>query len=491
LSLGLPVLPTFAAGPQASNTPTDTPADYAYALPLQVSGKQGVVGLPVPAVVYLKAATAALDDLRVFDVHGAVQPFALHRPPPERPSRRASLAANIFPILSGKAATGNALPDLDIQTRADGSVASVQLRGGRTQATQAGETPALSGLILDFGAHTQGSDGKDDKGPVARIDALRFAAPTDKTGYSAEVWLETSNELRTWETLAAAELSWLANGSGQTLASDRLEFSPQAFRYARLTWRRGEPVEFPEIQAETVARQNVEPERETLWIAPVDGKQTGELIYPAGIALPVEQLSLNLSEANIVYPVTLGEYVERPGRRPGKASESVFRAKASATFYQITQNEQTRRSGPLNIVVTHQQDWVLRSQNPALNVRPELGLSWQAATLVFLAGGTPPYTLSFGRADAMPASQPLGQVAPGFTVRELAGLEQAQIGELQVLRPVTDAGSAAAEAGRAAQKRAFVLWGVLILGVVVLAGMARRLIRQMNAGAGKGTGAAD
>jgi hypothetical protein len=466
---------------------SDTPADYAYALPLKVSGKQGVVGLPVPAVVYLKSATATLDDLRVFDAHGVVQPFALHRPPPEQPSRRASLAASVFPIVTGKAAAGNALSDLEIQTRADGSVASVQLRGGKT----AGDAPALSGLILDFGAHPQGSDGKDDKGPIARIDALRFAAPTGKTNYSAEVWLETSNDLRTWEILAAAELSWLANGNGQTLASDRLEFSPQAFRYARLTWRRGEPLEFPEIQAETVARQSLEPERETLWLTPVDGKQAGELIYPAGIALPVEQVSLNLSEANIVYPVTLGEYVERPGRRPGKASERVFRAKASATFYQITQNEQTRRSGPLNIAVTHQQDWVLRSQNPALNVHPELGLSWQAATLVLLAGGTPPYTLSFGRADATPASQPLGQVAPGFTTRELAGLEQAQIGELQVLRAEADAGSAAAEAGRAAQKRAFVLWGVLILGVVVLAGMARRLIRQMNAGESKGPGAAD
>jgi hypothetical protein len=490
LSLGFPAL---AAGSQVSQV-SDTPADYAYALPLKVSGKQGVVGLPVPAVVYLKASTATLDDLRVFDAHGVVQPFALHRPPPEQPSRRASLVADIFPIASGKAATGNALPDLEIQTRADGSVASVELRSAKTQVAQAGDKPALSGLILDFGAHPQGSDGKgdkDDKGPVARIDALRFAAPTGKTNYSAEVWLETSNDLRTWEILAAAELSWLANGSGQTLASDRLEFSPQSFRYARLTWRRGEPVEFPQIQAETVARQSVEPERETLWLTPVDGKQAGELIYPAGIALPVEQISLNLSEANIVYPVTLGEYVERPGRRPGKASERVFRAKASATFYQITQNEQTRRSGPLNIAVTHQQDWVLRSQNPALNVHPELGLSWQAATLVFLAGGTPPYTLSFGRADATPASQPLGQVAPGFTTRELAGLEQAQIGELQVLRAETDTGSAAAEAGRSAQKRAFVLWGVLILGVVVLAGMARRLIRQMNAGEGKGTGAAD
>ena len=46
----------------------DTPADYAYALPLQVSGRQGVVAYTLPLSVYLKARTAGLYDLRVFDV---------------------------------------------------------------------------------------------------------------------------------------------------------------------------------------------------------------------------------------------------------------------------------------------------------------------------------------------------------------------------------------------------------------------------------------
>ncbi|MBL0208760.1 MAG: hypothetical protein IPP84_12695 [Propionivibrio sp.] len=51
LSLAAPV---FAANPVQS----DTPGDYAYAMPLQVSGKQGVVGFQLPQAVYLKARTA-------------------------------------------------------------------------------------------------------------------------------------------------------------------------------------------------------------------------------------------------------------------------------------------------------------------------------------------------------------------------------------------------------------------------------------------------
>ena len=156
-----------------------------------------------------------------------------------------------------------------------------------------------------------------------------------------------------------------------------------------------------------------------------------------------------------------------------------------ATFYQITQDGQTQRSGALSIEPGHQPEWVIRPQNPAATAQPELGLSWQPATLVFLAGGTPPYSLNFGRNDATSASQPLSQVAPGFGANELNQLEQAQAGELQTNAVSTAGDSAATQAASAARKRSFILWGVLLLGVVILCGMAWKLIRQMNADSGK------
>jgi len=45
--------------------------------------------------------------------------------------------------------------------------------------------------------------------------------------------------------------------------------------------------------------------------------------------------------------------------------------------------------------------------------------------------------------------------------------------------------AAAAQAGRSARNRTDVLWGVLLLGVFVLGGMAWRLVRQMNNSASK------
>ena len=472
LALSLATAPALAA----DSPKTDTPADYSHALSLQVSGKQGVVGVRLPQAVYLNARTASLDDVRVFDAKGVVQPYALHRPPTATAAQRTTRAANVFPVRAkDRQSTGTPSIDIDIQTRPDGSVMSVQAHAGKSTTDDA----VLDSLILDFGPMDNGSE-TALASTSARIEALRFSTPKDQPNYTAQVWLETSNDLKKWSAIGAAELGWLSNDSAQTLANDRLEFSPQAFRYARLTWRRGEPALFSSIQADVVIRQSAEPFRETLWLKPVPGIQTGDLVYKAGIAVPVEQISLKLSEPNIVYPVTLGAYVERPSRQAGKTTEWVFQPRTQATFYQISQDGEARRSGALTINPVHQKDWVIRPLNGATTAQPELGLAWQPATLIFLAGGTPPYSLRFGRSDANPASQPLSRVAPGFSLNELNTLESAQVGALQSSNSSTAGASAAAEAGLSARNRTFILWGVLLLGVVVLGGMAWRLVRQMS-----------
>lgn len=471
----------MASSCAASSPESDAPADYSHALPLQISGKQGVLALRLPQPVYLHARTAGLDDLRVFDAHGTAQPHALHRPPEQALAQRTWLAARIFPVRSKThtVAGGSPAIDIDIRTRPDGSVLSVQAHAG--QANGHGSA-VLDSLILDFGSIDQG---KGSETAPAYIEALRFGAPKERTNYNAQIWLETSNDLKQWSAIGAAELGWLSNDHAQRLTHDRLELSPQTFRYARLTWRRGEPVLFADIQAEVVTRQRSEPFRETLWVKPEPGQQAGDLLYKASIAMPVEQISVRLNEANIVYPMAFGAYVERPSRQVGKATEWVFQPSARATFYQITQDGETRRSGPLTIRPGHQQEWVIRPLNTAATAQPQLGLTWQPATLIFLAGGTPPYRLYFGRPNARPTSQPLSQVAPGFTVHELDRLESAQVGELQSGHAGPVAASAAALASRSARNRTYVLWGVLLLGVLVLGGMTWRLVGQMNRSASK------
>ena len=469
--------PASAATTSAA-TKTDKPSDYAFSAPLQISGKQGVIGIRLPQVVYLNARTARLDDLRVFDANGVPQPFSIQRPQPETRTQRTLQPVSVFPIHARAALVADSGIELDIRTSPDGKVISV-----RTNADSPDETTiagdSISGLILDFGTQ---NDGTETVG--ARITALHFAAPDNQPNYNAEVWLEISKNLKTWEAIGAADIGWLTNDNAQTLSNDRLEFppfAPQTYRYARLTWRKGDPVVFPVIRAERMAVKEAEAQRETLWIKPGAGKIGSDLAYPAGIALPVDQVSLKLSEPNVVFPMTLGKYDERPSRVAGKKTEWVFQPVVRSTFYQIEQNGQARRSGPLTIGLTQQREWIIRPQNAAATAKPELGLSWQPDTIVFLAGGVPPYRLHFGREEATPAAQPLAQVAPGFSASELKQLEMALLGEVQATNAGVAAASSAEQASQAARNRRLALWGLLLLGVLILGGMTWRLVQQMKA----------
>lgn len=471
------MLPVSVANATSAATKSDAPSDYAFSMPLQITGKQGVVGFKVPQALYLNAMTARLDDVRIFDAKGTAQPFSIQRPQAEIRTQRAFQNVSVFPIRSSTHLSADNGIELDIKTGTDGSVISVRTSGEPPDQTS--ESP-VSGLILDFGAPREAAVTAGDQ-----IAALRFSAPQETNNYNAEIWLEISKDLKAWKTHGAADVGWLTNDNAQTLANDRLDFapfSPQTHRYARLTWRKGNPLVFPAIQAEYVSVLPAEVQRETLWIKPAAGRIGSDLAYPAGLALPVDQISLRLSEPNVVFPMTLGRYVERPSRVTGKKDEWAFQPLLRSTFYQIEQDEETRRSGPLPIALTQLREWIIRPQNAAATAtaKPELGLSWQPDTIVFLAGGTPPYRVHFGREDTLPASQPLAQVAPGFSPGELKQLQMAQLGEMQTMHDGVAGETASELASKAARNRQLALWSLLIIGVLVLAGMTWRLIQQLK-----------
>jgi len=456
------LLAAWAASAVAVAAPGDGPSDYTHVLPLSAGANQGVLQLRLPKDVYLHARSPMLDDLRVFDAGGVAQPFALHTPTVEARASHRDLPLTIFPLMVSSERAAQL--DLDVKTATDGRLLSVKVRP--ESAGQPADGPArLSALILDLG-----KDAED-------VSALRFTLPAGKKDYSAEVWLETSGDMKRWDTVGAAELNWLVNQEAQLLSIDRLEFDPRRFRYARLSWRSGTPLRFATITAEQSVRTDAAPAGEQLLLQATVGRQPQDLVYSVPPAIAPLKAGLLLSEANVVLGGVLGVYRELPARQVGQGPAWRFDPLASSTFYRITQDGKVRSSGDLPVPQVHATQWVLRTEAPTAS-RPTLRLNWLPATLVFLASGNGPYTLAVGRERATPAARSIQQVAPGFSAAELAKLEQATAGpaKRQEGSGPKDA-VAALDAATSAQRRMLVLWGVLLLGVAVLGFMVWRLLR--------------
>lgn len=438
----------------AAASRADSPDQYANTMPVGVSGRQAVVQLRVPREVYLEARSKDLRDLRLFDAAGMPMPFALvDRMRQDRVSRSTAPVA-IFPV-RGPGGAGR-LPDgLQIRTRDDGTVISVTAPAARSAGDE------LASLVLDM----RPRDG-------AAVAALALTLPPGTGNYSARLVLETSDDLQRWTPLAEASVSWLVNRQGASVEQHRIEFAPRPFRYARLAWLEGKPVEFAAITADYVMEIRAPEQWDSLVLRAAAGRTGDDLVYAAPVAIPVEAVGLVFHGENAVLPAVLGQYREAPGG-------AGLREVARATFYQLTQNGERRVSGDVEVPRTHANQWVLRPQAKVVPP-PELRLRWKPAAIVFVAGGKGPYTLAFGRDGAQAGDLPLDQVAPGFSPGEVAALEQARAGA--PVRQLGPAGAAGMVPAAILRNSAFWLWALLLCGVAALAAMAWRLARQLKDG---------
>lgn len=476
MKLNLLLCAALACGTALAHATPDHPSDYDWSMPVSVPAGTGVARLPLPKEVYLHARTGNLADVRLVDRDGQRLPFAISTPPAQANTQRSSITARIFPVTGG-AAGGGGLQNVEIRTGSDGRLLSVSASAGGGTAT-AGKT--LQALILDIGQQAPGS----------RIGALRFTPPANAGDYSAQVLLEVSDDLKQWDGVGTTTLNWLSNSDTQTLANDSIAFAPRAFRYARLSWQDGQPLVFAAIAAQAVSETEAAPLRASIVLQGVAGKQANEWRYATPIAIPADSIALQFAQANVVLPVTLGVYRQSnyvPQRRlhlhrqTRPAQGEYFDPLLSTSFYRISDAGKERVSGELAMPVVQTTQWILRPQTEGTALpasAPSLRLGWTPETLVFLAGGKPPYHLLFGKADAQPVAQPLSQVAPGYRDGELQALPIATVGALTARAGAADVALARQDKGP--PWRLAALWAALLLGVGVLSFFAWRLLSQMK-----------
>jgi hypothetical protein len=462
------------AGACRAAAPAGGGEGYSHAMQVSVQKDSGLAALRLPQQVYLGSRSPSLNDLRVFDRHGASVPFALLAPA-QTPATVTELPVRIFPLRSAASTdAGAAGARLDIRTDGNGrllSVASVP-----AQPAPAAQQP-LSNLILEIGE-------RDAHGNAPLVSALRFELPPGTSNYTALLWLETSNDLQHWEPACAAELSWLSNTDADTLTNNRMAFQPIPFRYARISWRSGTPLVFARIEAESSSTADAGPPLDTIILQPTVASNGTDLMYRSSVAIPAERIGMQFDAANAVIPVTVGRYQRLPSRHRRRQPEWQFIPVLHTTFYRISQQGVERKSGDAAIAETHTDTWVAKTQH-ASTLQPALRVSWTPSTLLLLANGNGPYQLAFGRANADNAAFQPSLLAPGFSEEELRALPQAQ-----ATLPAAQSGRGGASgpsasvppAASGATSRTAVLWSVLLAGIALLAYFARTLLRQMSDG---------
>jgi hypothetical protein len=429
-------------------------ADFSVQVPLGLSGEGPWYRLELPLALQLGARRSDTEDLRIFDADGEPQAFALFREQPTAQSHSQENTVHGFPLYDGSDAVG-VVPGVKVQVNASGTVVNV-VSGNPSGSPAATGKQVLRGWLIDTSAIDQ---------PLTRL-ALDWVGEGD--GFQ-RFSIEASDDLQHWQPWGEGQVARFSFAN-ERVEQHEVTLPGRQARYLRLLWQ--SPVTAPMLGVVHVLSSEVRALAPALnWSAPIPGSATGrpgEYVWRLPAQLAVERLKLDLMQPNTLAPVMVS------GR---SGSTEPWRRLRSGLFYRLSQGaqESVEDEMPMTGEPLREVQIKVDERGGGLgNSVPALRVAVRATEVVFLARGEAPFTLAVGNAQVQPASLPLNI---------LLAANPKPLNELGVARlagtPMIAGGNDIAPTPATDWKR-IALIAVLLLGVAVLAAMARSLLKKSS-----------
>lgn len=444
--LWLIVLPALAAA-----APTDD--DYARQWPLVLQAQDaGAYRVTLDREVYRSATLPTLRDIDVRNAAGAVVPASLFSS--EQPLAQASLQRELawFPLPRGQAAPGRDIT-LISERDADGRLRRVEARMG--EPGDVGTEPAANAWLIDASQVD------------ARIKALHLAWPMQAAALDVAYRVEGSDDLRDWRILQPRVQLLDLTRDGQRLQQRRVPLDGQA-KYLRLTPLQANAVlSLAGVSAELeAAAASVDWQWEDLRGKAVveQGRTTYEFILDGRFPMARADVVVDGNAA--------GEWTLES--RDNDTGAWQWRAGPWVAFQMEGQGGSERSAVQALPGIIRDRQWRSTSRTPITGT-PVLRLGYRPEVMVFLAQGQPPYALVAGSARASRTDAPLPQLVDAIRARRGSDWQPAAA---TLGTPIVLAGDQALQPVAPPRDwKSWLLWSLLVLGAVMVAGFAASLLR--------------
>ncbi len=442
--------------------------DFAEAIVLTPREARSVHTALIPIEVHRGVTRADLGDLRVFDARGEPVPHALRVLDAHEESGPSSVDLRFFPIVSSATSTG--LEALSLHVVRDGSGTVVEIRSP-SSAEQASRQAA-----------DERSSTRPERIVAYVLDAsklehaligLRVELAPSEGDYMIPLTIEGSDDLTRFSSLGSPQSLVRLSYAGERILQDRIVLPAVRARYVVLRWG-DEPLPAPllrvtgELRGERAAAELV--------VRRLAGRRHADdaqrIDFDLGGFVPVDRVRVALMEPNALVAAELlaGPRIDGPLARVGRE-----------TVYRVTTDGQTLESPAVAIPRRIDRFWAVRAQSKGGgwgDALPELEIAHHPHQLIFLSRGEAPYTLAYGRHDALPSTFSSEEVLGFLSEQERAALPRSDV----------DASPSRIVGGETARippppplpLRRYFLWSVLVLGVCALAIAAWRLVRDVR-----------
>lgn len=429
------------------------PDDYAQAWAIAPSrADAGAYRVVLDDAVYRGVQRADLADLDVFDANGVAVPAGLVAPRTTRDAEVTPIPLRWFPLPADAAAQHDDLSVISTRS-ADGRVLRVETRS--TASTDPASSTFGKALLVDVS-------------PVREaLDAIELQWADDASVDSA-YRVERSDDLRTWTLLEARAPVLDLQRDGARLRHARLPLAGAA-RYLRLTPLAAQGA--PDVTGVVAIPAPLARQGTWTWIE-LDGRahvEQGRTVFDYTMPgrYPVRRIDIDAG------PNSTGRWT----LHSRDDAEDAWRSRAGPwVAFRIRGDGREARSPEqaLGNVVRDRQ-WRLQGGTSAATVAPQLRLGYQAESVVFLAQGAAPFVLAAGSGRAMRADAPLTDLL--VAMRQQHGADWQVAPANLAATPVRLGDDAALQAVTPRDWTRWLLWAVLLAGVLLVAGFAVRLLR--------------
>lgn len=426
--------------------------DYARQWPLDLhDDSAGAYRVALDREVYRSAQLPSLRDVDVLNADGVPVPSALFAAgqPLAQSSRHAELPW--FPLPAG-AAVGAADIAVRIERAPDGSVRRVE-----TRLPAAGQPAAVApdAWLVDASNVREG------------IVALELAWSSTTNALDSAYRVEGSDDLREWRVLQPRAQLLDLERAGQRLQQRRIALDGTA-KYLRLL-----PNGTGIAPALTGVRAELAPAATALawsWES-----LPGRAIVDRGVTVYTYELDgrFPIERADVALP---GNSASEWTLQSRDAEDAPWQARAGPWVgYRVGVAGADRSAAQALAGVIRDRYWRLSSRTP-VNGMPTLRLGYRPEVIVFVAQGSGPFAVVAGSARASRGLAPVPQLVEALRMQHGNDWQPADA----TLGPPDMLAGDAALAPAPAQRdwKAWLLWGILVGGALVVSGFAFSLLRR-------------
>lgn len=432
--------------------PAESPRDYAFGRSLDTSAPSQWYRVMLPLAVYAQSTSADLHDVRVFNQSGEPVPFSLIAATRPQASVQ-STALRLFPLDASPLAPASDAGDSDkILLRSRNGV-EIVLQGQKAAAA---------------GQHYLLTLPEQASGELA-ISQMELLWNTPQSSWQGTASVYYSEDLKRWYTLGE-DMPLLDVASGQDrLKLDRIDtetvLSPDANRYLMVVLNaQSQGITLTGVNAISAAAQadpeeiNLEGEGEPL--------SASEAQWRWARPQPLHAVSISLNGEGVL-PV-----------------EIAWRSSEKDAWHPLKKEVLYRLDGKTSPPVSLSGGLVQAVKITTLNARlpeylPSVTGHRDRYDLVFNAQGKAPFVLAWGNGAAKPAKVEPDMLIPAdlHKTYNMANLPQADVVDDVALGGEARL-TATSAADRESRLNTLLVWGALIAGVILLAGMAWRIWRE-------------